>query len=244
MKSPKYQKRIYRNWIYPGNLFRKNVVVRETDLEILCDKPIDEKYVTARVKKYRQQIETYISKDEKFLTALKPLEVDLSSARIVREMAVCSRKANVGPMATVAGAIAKYVGRDLLRKGAKAVIVENGGDIFLKVARPIKVGLFAGKKKLLSGLNLKIEPRETPLGICASSGTMGHSLSFGNADCVVILAKNAVLADAVATAATNLVQGKADLEKAVKFARSIKGVKGAVIIFRNNLASWGKIEFV
>jgi ApbE superfamily uncharacterized protein (UPF0280 family) len=244
MKSPKYQKRIYRNWVYSGNLFRKKVVVQETDLEILCDKPIDEKYVTARVNKYRQQIETYISKDEKFLTALKPLAVEFSAARIVREMAACSRKANVGPMATVAGAIAKYVGRDLLRKGAKAVIIENGGDIFLKVARPIKVGLFAGKKKLLSGLNLKIKPQETPLGICASSGTIGHSVSFGNADCAVIMAKNAVLADAAATATANLVQGKADLEKAIKFARSIKGVEGAVIIFRNNLASWGKIEFV
>jgi len=230
--------------MYPGNLFRKKVVVRETDLEILCDKPIDEKYVSARVNKYRRQIETYISRDEKFLTALKPLAVEFSAAQIVREMAASSRKANVGPMATVAGAIAGYVGRDLLRKGAKAVIIENGGDIFLKVTRPIKVGLFAGKKKLLSKLNLKINPQETPLGICASSGTIGHSLSFGNADCVVIMAKNVVLADAVATATANLVQGKTDLEKAIKFARSIKGVKGAVIIFRNNLASWGKIEFV
>lgn len=243
MKSHRYQKRNYRDWVYSGSLFRKKVVVRETDLEILCDKSIEEKYVTARVNKYRRQIETYISKDERFLTALKPLAVESSAPQIVREMAANSRKANVGPMATVAGAIAKYVGRDLLRKGAKVVIIENGGDIFLKVIRPIKVGLFAGKKKLLSGLHLKIRPKQTPLGICASSGTIGHSLSFGKADCVVIMAKNAVLADAMATATANLVQNKSDLEKAVKFARSVKGVKAAVIILGNNLASWGKIEF-
>jgi hypothetical protein len=244
MKSPKYQKRFYRDWIYSGDLFRKRVVVRETDLEILCDKPVDEEYVTARINKYREQIESYISKDERFLTALKPLPVEFSAAPIVREMAASSRKANVGPMATVAGAIARYVGRDILRKGAKAVIIENGGDIFLKVTRPIKVGLFAGKKKLLSRLSLKIKPQETPLGICASSGTIGHSLSFGNADCAVIMAQNATLADAVATATANRVQTKADLERAIKFARSIKGVRAAVIIFRNNLASWGKVEFV
>lgn len=244
MKSPKYQKRFYRDWIYPGGLFRKRVVIRETDLEILCDKPIDENYVAARIKKYRQQVETYISRDERFLTALKPLAVESSAPQIVREMAASSRKANVGPMATVAGAIAGYVGRDLLRKGAKAVIIENGGDIFLKVTRPIKVGLFAGKKKLLSRLNFKIKPRETPLGICASSGTIGHSLSFGNVDCAVVMAKNVALADAVATATANQVRDKTDLEKAVKLARSIKGVKGVVIIVGNNLASWGKIEFV
>jgi ApbE superfamily uncharacterized protein (UPF0280 family) len=244
MKNHKYQKRFYRDWVYPGNLFCRKVVVRETDLNILCDKPIDEKYVTARIIKYRQQIEEYISKDEKFLTALKPLAVEFSAAQIVREMAASALKANVGPMATVAGAIAGYLGRDLLRKGARAVIIENGGDIFLKVTRPIKVGLFAGKKNLLSRLNLKIMPQETPLGICASSGTIGHSLSFGNADCVVIMARNAALADAVATATANRVQAKTDLEKAVKFARSIKGVKAAVIILKNNLASWGKIEFI
>jgi hypothetical protein len=147
-------------------------------------------------------------------------------------------------MATVAGAIAEYVGKDLVRQGAKTVIIENGGDIFLKSERPISVGLFAGKTKLLSQLKLKIKPQETPLGICASSGTIGHSLSFGNADCVAIIAKNALLSDAVATATANRVRDKKDLEKAIKFARSIKGVQAAVIIFKNNLASWGKIEFV
>jgi uncharacterized protein len=244
MKSLKYQKRFYRDWVYPRELFRKRIVFCQTDLEILCDKPIDLDYVARRIEKYRRQIELYISKDERFLTALKPLSVESTSARIVREMAASSRKANVGPMAAVAGAIAQYVGHDLLRKGARTVIIENGGDIFLKTERPVKVGLFAGKKNLLSRLRLKIKPQETPLGICASSGVIGHSLSFGNADCVAIIAKNALLADAAATATANLVQAKADLEKAVKFARSIKGVLGAAVILKDNLASWGKIEFV
>ncbi len=244
MNSPEYQRRFYRDWIYPRNLYRKRVIVRETDLEIFSDKTIDEKFVTSRIEKYRRQIELYISKDTRFLTALKPLAVELIAPRIVKEMAIQSRKANVGPMASVAGAIAELVGKDLLRKGSKTAIIENGGDIFMKVARPVKVGLFAGRTKLLSKLRIKIKPQETPLGICASSGTMGHSLSFGCADCVVIIAKNAPLADAVATATANLVQTKADLAAAIHFARSIKGVRGAVIILKNNLATWGKIEFV
>jgi uncharacterized protein len=243
MKSLKYQKRFYRKWYYPRDLFSKNVVFRETDLQILCDKPIEADYVLARVEKYRRQIELYICKDEKFLSSLKPLPVESTAPKIVREMAESCRKANVGPMAAVAGAIAEHVGADLLRKGAKTVIIENGGDVFLKTERPVKVGLFAGKTKLLSRMKLKINPGDTPLGICASSGTIGHSLSFGCADCVVIIAKNAALADAAATATANKVRYKKDLEIAIKFARSIKGIRGAVIILKNNLASWGEIEF-
>lgn len=124
------------------------------------------------------------------------------------------------------------------------MIIENGGDIFLKVTHPAKVGIYAGGSALTRKLNLRISPGQTPLGICASSGTVGHSLSFGNADCVVILAGSAFLADAAATAVANRVQTKADLARTIEFARSIKGVKGAVVILKNNLASWGQVQFV
>jgi uncharacterized protein len=244
MKSPEYKRRFYRDWVYPKGMFRKKVIVRETDLDILCDKPVDAEFVKEKIRGYRRQIELYISRDERFLTSLKPLAVESIAPPIVKEMAAQSRKANVGPMACVAGAIAQYAGRDVLHRGGKSVIVENGGDIYLKVTRPIKVGIYAGRSKLTGKLNLKVSPRQTPMGICTSSGTIGHSLSFGCADSVVIIAKNAALADAAATATANKVRGKKDLEAAIKFARSIKGVRGAVIILKNNLASWGEIEFV
>jgi hypothetical protein len=81
------------------------------------------------------------------------------------------------------------------------------------------------------------------MGICTSSGTVGHSLSFGLADAVVILAKSASLADAVATATANRVRVKRDLQRAVDFAKFIKGVSGLIIILKDNLTSWGKVEF-
>jgi ApbE superfamily uncharacterized protein (UPF0280 family) len=158
-------------------------------------------------------------------------------------MSAQAKKANVGPMATVAGAIAEFLGRDLLKKGYKEVIVENGGDIFLKTAKTRLIGIYAGKSKLWNRLKLKIKPKDTPLGICTSSGTIGHSLSFGSADSVVILSRNASLADAVATATANRVNSKEDFQKSLNFARSIKGICAVVIILGNNLISWGKIEF-
>ncbi len=243
MKTHKYQKRFYRNWIKAKDLYLAQIMEKETDLEILTDKPIDRDFVAGKIRLYRWGIEGYINKDRRFLTTLKPLEVELNAPAIVKEMAGQSKKANVGPMATVAGAVAEFLGRDLLKKGHKEVIVENGGDIFLEIRKARIIGIYSGGAKLWQSLSLKIKPEDTPMGICTSSGTVGHSLSFGCADSVVILSKKAALADAVATATANRVQSRKDLQNALGFAKSVKGVLGAVIIIKNHLVSWGKVEF-
>lgn len=245
MKTEGYQKRFYRSRVNSADLFKTRVAVKETDLLILTDKPVDKEFVRARINFYRDKIEEYINyKDRRFLVALKPVVVESASPRIIKEMAGQSKKANVGPMASVAGAIAQFLGRDLLGKGFRDVIIENGGDIFIKRTRPVKVGLYAGRNKKLNKISLKIEPEETPLGICTSSATLGHSVSFGNADNVVIIAANAILADAMATAVCNMVKSADDIKRAIKFGSSIKGVKGIIIIFGNILATWGKVELV
>ncbi|MGD0336432.1 MAG: UPF0280 family protein [Candidatus Omnitrophota bacterium] len=243
MKSARYQRRFYRDWIKPSELYLTQVIAKETDVEILTNKPLDAKLAEEKIRRYRWEVENYITKDSRFLVSLKPLNVELNAPAIVKEMSKQTQKVNVGPMASVAGAIAEFLGKELLKHGYKEVIVENGGDIFLKVARVRKVGFYAGRSKTWDKLGLKIAPKDTPLGICTSSGTIGHSLSFGSADSVVILAKSATLADAVATATCNRVNSKADLQKALDFAKSIPGVSGAVIIMKNNLISWGRVEF-
>jgi hypothetical protein len=218
--------------------------VQETDLQIFTDRSLDKDFLKEKVHLYRRQIEDYISKDRRFLTSLKPIEVELNTPLIVKEMSQAAKTASVGPMAAVAGAIAKFLGRDLLRKGYKDVIIENGGDIFLKSNKMRIIGIYAGRSKLWNRLCLKIKPKDTPIGICTSSGTVGHSLSFGCADSVVVLSKNVSLADAVATACANRVKSPTDLQEALNFARSIRGVLGVVIIMKKNLISWGKVKFV
>jgi ApbE superfamily uncharacterized protein (UPF0280 family) len=240
MKNARFQRRFYRDWVYPKGLHKAEIVVKETDVQVLTDKPLDRGFVTRRICLYRGAIEDYIYlKDKRFLTSLKPLAVELHAASIIREMARQAAAADVGPMAAVAGAIAQFVGRDILRRGYTDVIVENGGDIFLRVTRDVRVGFYHGKNKILNSLRLKIKPRNTPLGVCASSGTLGHSLSFGIADSVVVAAGNAALADAVATAAANRVNTKEDCAGAVDFARSIKGVRGVIVVLGDQMAGWG-----
>lgn len=244
MKKKHYQRRFYRDWIQGDDLHELCLGVQETDLQILSDIPLQKNLLREKILHYRREIENYILRDAKFLVALKPLGVELNAPAIVKAMAQAAKLAGVGPMAAVAGAIAEYIGRDLLKEGLREVIIENGGDIFLKIAKIRQVAIYSGVPKAWKRLVLKIEPVATPLGICTSSGTLGHSLSFGSADAVTILAKDAILADAVATATANRVLSESDFQRAIVFARKIKGVRGVLIVLKNKLASWGDVELI
>ncbi|UCF56052.1 MAG: UPF0280 family protein, partial [Deltaproteobacteria bacterium] len=97
----------------------------------------------------------------------------------------------------------------------------------------------------LSGRIGVVVPREKmPLGICSSSGTVGHSLSLGMADVVCILSSSAVLADGAATALGNRIKDKTDLEKIATWADQVKGVSGGLVIVGDKMATWGDIELV
>ncbi len=242
-----YLERDYRLRHRQDDLVHFRVAVRETDLDVgLRKERYNEKtveLVEKLVRKYRAQLEDYIERDPGFLKSLVPCHTLPGAPAIATAMAGAARSAGVGPMAAVAGAISEAVGRDLLRY-SREVIVENGGDIFLRTRRKRLIGIFAGRSVLSYRLGLEIRPDETPAGICTSSGTVGHSLSFGCADAVVVVSPSAPLADAAATAAGNLVKSWDDLEKAVSFATSIPGVSGALAILGDRLAVKGRIRLV
>ncbi len=244
-KDRGFQPRFYRDWMRTEGLHSGRVAVCETDLQIITDLPFDYAYCRAEVEALRGDIRAYIEKDDRFLKSLEPLKVPSSAAPLVRRMASAGRKAGVGPMAAVAGAVAEAVGRRLLDKGCLEVIVENGGDVFLAGKTAKRVGIFAGNDlPCWRDLTISIPPEDMPSGVCTSSGIFGHSFSFGRADSVVIMSPDAALADAAATAVCNRVSAAEDMREALSFGRSIRGVSGIVIIVGNKLASWGKVEFV
>ncbi len=237
-----YQPRTYRHWIKDESLVAFTVVVKETDLYIRASSNLRSKAYKL-VLKYRSMLEAYIERNRDFLTSLEPLSVEQDAPRIAREMAEAGSKVGVGPMAAVAGAIAEYVGKELLAFTPE-IIVENGGDIFLKTVRKRTIGIYAGNSPLTGKVGLEIDAAETPLGVCTSSGTVGHSLSFGRADAVVILSASATLADAAATAIGNLVSEPQDISKGIEFAEGVEGLRGVVIIKDDNIGVWGKVKIV
>jgi hypothetical protein len=146
-------------------------------------------------------------------------------------------------MAAVAGAIAEAVGKDLLAHTIE-VIVENGGDIFMKILRPRLVGVYAGESPFTGKIALEIRPEETPLGVCTSSGTVGHSLSLGAADAVIVVSSSTALADAAATAIGNRVSTVDDIDVAIGQAQTIDGLAGVVVIKEDRMGMWGNVKLV
>jgi ApbE superfamily uncharacterized protein (UPF0280 family) len=231
--------RTYRHWIESQELIAFQVTVKETDLYIRASSNLARK-AHRLVIKHRSALEKYIARHPAFLTSLEPLPVPGNAPQIAKQMAQAARKAGVGPMAAVAGAIAEFVGRELLAFSPE-IIVENGGDIYLKSLKKRIIGIYAGKSPLTGKIGLEISPQDTPLGICTSSGTVGHSLSYGKADAVVVLAQSAVLADAAATAIGNIIKRDGDIDRGIALAKVIEDLTGVVIIRGENLGAWGKI---
>ena len=239
-----YQERLYRNLVSTEGLVAFEVKVRETDLQILASRALTT-LASEAVLRCRSQLEQYIAANPLFLKALTPLPPDPVAPAIVREMLRAAKAAGVGPMAAVAGAVAEFVGRELLAAGGAAeVSVENGGDIFLARQGECVVGIFAGPSPLSNRIGLRIAPGRMPLGICTSSGTVGHSLSFGKADAVTVLAQSTALADAAATRLGNEVKSVRDMDHVMAVARTIAGVQGVVVVKDDKLGAWGEVELV
>ncbi|MBA4319625.1 MAG: hypothetical protein C0412_14590 [Flavobacterium sp.] len=234
-----YEPRFYRNWSKSDDLISFEAKVRETDLFICAAKNLKNEALES-ILRHRASVEKYIEKNPVFLTTLNPVKVENGAPEIIREMANASAKVVVGPMASVAGAIAEFVGKDLLKYSSE-VIVENGGDIFIKTSKKRFIGIYAGRSKFTGKIALEISGDETPLGVCTSSGTVGHSLSFGNANAVVVLSNCTFLADATATAIGNLIKEEKDIPEGIEFAKSINEIKGVVIIKNDKIGIWGHI---
>ncbi len=194
--------------------------------------------------KQRMELINYIRKNRDFLISFEPVEV-FEPPYIVKMMAEASAIADVGPMAAVAGTISELSMNYLLNMGAKYAIVENGGDIALKTNKDVVMGLFAGNSSLSGQIGFKIKHETTPMGICTSSGTVGHSISLGRADSVTVFADEASVADALATSIANEAKGGIEqdavqncLDRSDDFKNYFRGV---MIVVGESAGTIGKI---
>lgn len=235
-----YNKRFYRNFSKTSRWKNFQVKVDSTDLYIKACENFSS-HAKKIVIRLRNEIKNHIKKQREFFNALKPVPRHEKVPPVVEKMYKASEAAGVGPMAAVAGAIAESVGKALSDRSSE-VIVENGGDIYINIIKPAAVSVFAGESPLSEKIGIKIYPDKTPVGICTSSGTVGHSLSFGKADAATVIASRASLADAVATGAANMIRSAEDLDTAIEYAMGIKNVSGILLVFKNKIAVKGNIE--
>ena len=236
-----------------NRIIRERIKIGETDLILKTDQLEHElpKFIlTQRIK-----LKNYINIHPEFLTSFEPVLVAVEPNKsinkidepplIVKLMARAGRKGDVGPMAAVAGTISQLCMGFLAENGAKYVIIDNGGDVSLKTDKDVTVGLYAGESSLSGQLGFKIKSGKTPMGICTSSGTVGHSISFGRSDSVTVFADEASIADALATSIGNSAVGETDhdavqnsIERAEEFKKIMRGV---LVVVGENAGTLGKI---
>ncbi|MCK5129697.1 MAG: UPF0280 family protein [Clostridiales bacterium] len=234
-KNP--EDRWYRNILASDDLKYFDIKIEQSDLYIASDN-IDIPYARKILNKARDDIKMEISKRKEFLTSLEPLSYYGGANDIVSKMYDASMKCNVGPMAAVAGATAQYVGEKYL-KVAGQVIVENGGDLFIKTDVPRKIAIYAGKSVLSNTIAINIA--HGTWGICTSAATVGHSYSMGNTDAAICIAHDTALADAAATRLGNMITDEKTLAKGVKDILKIDGIIGAVAIIGEKIAIAGDV---
>ncbi|MBW2061560.1 MAG: UPF0280 family protein [Deltaproteobacteria bacterium] len=236
-------KAVYRNKVRASGLTGFDVRLEQTDLFIRAERDLSAEALDLVIQG-RSRILNWAENHGDFLTRLEPLPKEPLAPPPVREMLSAGSIAQVGPMAAVAGSLAEFVGRGLLPLSPDGVIVENGGDIFLATASEIVVGLFAGASSLSLRLGLVLVPDQTPVGICTSSRTVGHSFSLGRADAATVMADSAALADAAATALGNRVEQETDIKPALNWVLALKGVRGAAIVLGKNIGLLGDLNLV
>lgn len=217
---------------------RKKIQMGETAATITCK----EEFVSAvigGIAKARAEIVAYARDRPEFLLSLEPLAAEENAPETIRRMCSAAEEAGVGPMATVAGAIAEAGAEAARDAGATHCIVDNGGDIALLLDHPAVVGIL---DQLESDVLPAIEVPPTDgriIGLCTSSGTFGHSISFGRAEAATVMARTASLADALATALGNGCKDGSDIRKALESISGTDGVLWAMAIVDGGVGTMG-----
>lgn len=218
-------------------IIRRHFEVEETAVTIICD----EKYVPSiqnSIFDSRETVKKCIRDFPEFQWSLEPLEVDGND--LIVKMCRAAKKADVGPMAAVAGAIAERAVQTAVDEGSGHCIVENGGDVALILEKPVNIGIFA---PALEDMGFRIDPVDHILGICTSSASVGPSISFGKSDASLVISKDVCLADACATKLGNLVTSDDDkiIKEAMDHICSIEGIEGAFVAINSKIAMKGAL---
>ncbi len=223
------------------NLIKEKFSLKETQCTIISDKQKAIQAAIESITRNRQELEAYIQTNPKFLWTLKPIPPP-ENPLVAKMMSEAAEKADVGPMAAVAGAIADLAVGDMIKAGCEVAVVEDGGEISAQSNIPVDVAVAAGEEPLSKRFGFRLS--EFPIGIATSSGRFSHALSFGDAEAATVFCKDATLADAVATAVGNVVKGEdtgVGIKAGINVGMSIEGVEGVLIIYKGKVGMAGKI---
>ncbi len=230
------------------------VVLEQSDLHIVTRPPPigpDMPSVALRaLTEARQQVHLAIALQPEFAASFSPLPMPPGASLLVRRMVLAAARCGVGPMAAVAGAVAQAVAEALAAHSSE-VLVENGGDLHLISSTQRTIGLLADPDQD-AALGLILPAEAFPVSLCSSSASIGHSISLGQGELVVVRSPDACFADAAATALCNLLHTADDLELVLARARAWSRpdpdypeefrLQGVFAQCQGSIALWGELE--
>jgi ApbE superfamily uncharacterized protein (UPF0280 family) len=222
-------------------LFKRVFELKESRGIIIADKEEAIESGVEAIKRNRKELEDYTKANPKFLYSLKPVKVP-DEPLVAKLMAEAAAKADVGPMAAVAGVLADLAVKQMVADGCRIAVVEDGGEVSAVSSEPVDVALAAGDEPLSRKFGFRLT--EFPVGVATSSGVFSHALSFGDAEAATVFCGNAGLADAAATAVGNVVKGsdfQAAIQRGIDRGMSIQGVEGVLILYKGFVGTVGKI---
>ncbi|MFH0755752.1 MAG: UPF0280 family protein [Bacteroidota bacterium] len=179
-----------------------------------------------------------------FMSSLEPLPVPDGLPGFSPELELmykCGIQSGTGPMSAVAGLFAEAVARKLDASfGISEMVVENGGDLYIRNGSDLLSVIYAGSSALSEKLALLIPGGKW--GVCTSSGTLGHSFSRGKADALTVVARSTPMADAWATALANQVRDLSDIEPVLERIAHIPEILTCVVIVGDRVGVRGELE--
>ncbi|WP_405269506.1 UPF0280 family protein [Methanobrevibacter sp.] len=215
----------------------------QTHIRLTTD--LDSHNLKSHILSIRRDLKRYILKNEDFLLSLDPIKADEDLPLIVSKMIESSKIADVGPMACVAGTISEMSLDYLISNGSRYSIVENGGDIALINDEDVLCGIYSNNQVLGNDIAFRIKARKSPLGICTSSGKIGHSISFGVADSVTVISKSSSVGDGLATRIANEVNGETSEDKVSNALECCEDYReffeGVLIISQSHVGTVGRL---
>jgi hypothetical protein len=148
-----------------------------------------------------------VAKDKTVLSGFAANIKSLPQNALARQMIESVRAIgdiDLTPMAAVAGTIADAVADWLFARGSTKILVDNGGDIAIRLAAGEKATV--GIRPQINCLDIShialLDDRRSSWGV-TTSGRGGRSFTRGIASAVTVIAENASIADAAATAIAN-----------------------------------------
>lgn len=222
-----------------SGIVRTKFEIDETAVTIVADKQFIS-YAINAILDARADIERQITADPFFLTTFEPYDRGRASSETVHRMCEATEAVGIGPMASVAGAVAQAGLEAMVARGCRHGWVDNGGDIALIVEEPAVIEVFSDPGAS-DAVALEIESLGEIMGVCSSSGKLGHSISLGESDVSVAIADSPVLADAMATALGNAVRRGRDLGASFASVNGVNGFIGGLVMLDGAVGIFGDV---